>query len=325
MSDLLNVPQDIPRIVNRSLLLPTMASFRIENITTPILLGSLFDFLLCGTLLVQTYAYYISFPKDPLIFKCLVCFVMLTMIVYACLNASDLVFWFATSFGNPLHFIQRRFSKFYIPILTVLLASCVQSFFAFRITVIRKAAWPISLLIVVISLTQLVAGIMSGTLAFIEDNQPDSSLPGTTAPKIHQHIRVILIPMWIVGGATADILIAITMTVLLSKATASESTQSVANKIIRLVLETNSCTAAVAIICVVLYFVLPPTNLYVYLPVIALIGLYANTLLVTLNNRAIILRAREQQPMKSGQRTTAISAPAPPRQAVIPEEFEYAV
>ncbi|KAK7022243.1 hypothetical protein R3P38DRAFT_1112551 [Favolaschia claudopus] len=309
-----------------ALFLPTMSSSGIESITVPLLLGTLLDFLLCGTLLVQTYAYYISFPKDPLIFKFLVCFVLVTAIAYACLNASDVVFWFATSFSNPLHFTQRRFSKFYIPILTVVVATLVQACFCVRITVIRKAAWPISLLIAVISLAQLVAGVTSGTLAFIEDNQPDSSLPGTTAPQLHQHVRAILIPIWIVGGATADILIAITMTVLLSTATVNESTQSLANKIIRLVLETNSCTAATAIIGVVLYFALPPTNLYLYVPTLALIGLYANTLLVTLNNRAIILRAREQRPMKWGQRSPATSDMAPLRRGlVVLEEIEDAV
>ncbi|KAK6972147.1 hypothetical protein R3P38DRAFT_3136221 [Favolaschia claudopus] len=309
-----------------SLFLPTMSSSGIESITVPLLLGTLLDFLLCGTLLVQTYAYYTSFPKDPLISKFSVCFVLVSAVVYACLNASDVVFWFATSFGNPLHFTQRRFSKFYIPILTVVVATLVQACFCVRITVIRKAAWPISLVIAVISLAQLVAGVTSGTLAFIEDNQPDSSsLPGTVAPNLHQHVRVILIPIWIVGGATADILIAITMTVLLSNATVNESTQSLANNIIRLVLETNSCTAAAAIIGVVLYFALPPTNLYLYVPTLALLGLYANTLLVTLNNRAIILRAREQRPMKSGQRRIVISDMAPLRQGVVPEEVEDAV
>ncbi|KAK7048827.1 hypothetical protein R3P38DRAFT_3620124 [Favolaschia claudopus] len=282
--------------------------------TVPLLLGTLLDFLLCGTLLVQTYAYYILFPKDPFIFK---------ILGYKKHHSTS-------CFGLPLRSATHCIpfnddSRNYIPILTVVIATLVQACFCVRITVIRKAAWPISLLIAVISLAQLVAGVTSGTLAFIEDNQPDSSLPGTTSPNLRQHIRVILIPIWIVGGATADILIAVTMTVLLSTATVNESTQSLANKIIRLVLETNSCTAAAANIGVVLYFALPPTNLYLYVPTLALIGLYANTLLVTLNNRAIILRAREQQLVKSGQRSIAISDTAPLRRGVVPAEIEDAV
>ncbi|KAK7050522.1 hypothetical protein R3P38DRAFT_3608189 [Favolaschia claudopus] len=217
-----------------------------------------------------------------------VCFLLLVAIVDACLNASDIVFWFATSFGDALIFSQTRFSKLYLPVFSTMVAFIVQLCFCYRIIIIRRAAWPISLVIAVLALTQLVGATTSSAFAFIEENMPRRD---AVVPDLHAEAHEINIYLWGFCGVAADILIVIMMIILLSNRLNNKSTQSVRNRIIFLVIETNLFTTALNLVGTIMFAVLPPTNLYLYIPSCCLTGSFANTLLATLNNRAVIARS----------------------------------
>ncbi|KAJ7851236.1 hypothetical protein B0H14DRAFT_3451431 [Mycena olivaceomarginata] len=72
------------------------------------------------------------------------------------------------------------------------------------------------------------------------------------------------------------------------------TTRDIMKDIVHLILETNTFSAAVALVALFLFIGFPNTP-YFGCAVIILPGVYANTLLATLNNRAIILRIQDQR------------------------------
>ncbi|KAJ7057815.1 hypothetical protein C8F01DRAFT_1256431 [Mycena amicta] len=91
------------------------------------------------------------------------------------------------------------------------------------------------------------------------------------------------------GGVGGDVLIASTMTYLLLKAGQQQhkQTNDIVKRIVRLTIETNSASTVIAILSLILFFGAPNTT-YFIAPTMVLAKLYANTLLVTFNNRAFI-------------------------------------
>jgi len=197
------------------------------------------------------------------------------MALSACLNAADAYFWYASGFGNLIQFGKAHISPFYTPIMGSVIASIIQLFFCYRIWIIKKSALPLSIVIAVISIAQAIGGMGGGIKAYIVANQ------------VHDELRTILVYMWLIGDAVADVMIAGTMTVLLTQASGSKhrQTNDWVKRIGRLIIETNALSASVAIVGLILFAGVPGTNYFVC-PTMILPGIYANTLLVTFNNRA---------------------------------------
>ncbi|KAJ7107930.1 hypothetical protein C8R44DRAFT_986985 [Mycena epipterygia] len=247
----------------------------IGAITSATLIGSLLNFFLFGTLVIQVYVYNICFPKDTPTIKRLVHLVFLAMAVCTCLNAADAHYWYAAGFGDLAKFSQARFSPFYTPIMGSIIALVVQLFYCYRISLFRSNTVWFTAIIALASLVQAVGGIGGGVKAYIAANEQ------------HDQARTVLVyvcPMWLVGDAVADILIAITMTHLLAKAS-DPQTRHLVRGVVRLIIETNTFSASVALVGLVLFAGLPTAD-YFICPTMILPGIYANTLLVVLNNRA---------------------------------------
>ncbi|KAJ7911095.1 hypothetical protein B0H13DRAFT_1477211, partial [Mycena leptocephala] len=139
------------------------------------------------------------------------------------------------------------------------------------INVFRSGAIWWSTIIAAISFLQAAGGMGAGIKTFIASNEePD-------------HARTVLIYLWLVGDAVADLLIAGTMTHLLTQASEPQ-TQDIIRGVVRLLIETNTFSASVAIIGLALLAGMPNTNYWIC-PSMILPGIYANTLLVLLNNR----------------------------------------
>jgi len=100
-----------------------------------------------------------------------------------------------------------------------------------------------------------------------------------------------LISTWLATSAFVDVFIAVAMTVILLKAKSGLRRRSndMVNSLVRLVIETGILTASVAIIDVVFFTARSDTLLH-ECPALVLAKLYANTLLVNLNNRAFMRR-----------------------------------
>ncbi|KAF7291213.1 hypothetical protein MIND_01264700 [Mycena indigotica] len=258
-------------------------------ITSATLVGSLLNFMLYGALAVQVYVYNICFPTDRAPIKYLVYTVFALQTLCLALNGADAQFWYAAHFGDLRAFADVRFSAFYTPIMGSLVALAVQLFYCVRITVFRTGSRAVRGVVGVIALAavmQAVGGMGGGIKAYVAGNQE------------HDQARTVLVYMWLVGDAVADILIAVTMTHILRQATA-ESTKQIVRGVVRLVIETNALSSAslpplhspltsaatVALLGLILFAGVPGTT-YFIAPTMILPGLYANTLLVVLNNRA---------------------------------------
>ncbi|KAJ7057837.1 hypothetical protein C8F01DRAFT_325074 [Mycena amicta] len=262
----------------------------IGSIVAPQLIGSLLNFYLFGVLSVQVYVYRISFKKDKKSIKAMVYTIFFFMTLSTCLNAADAYFWFASGFGNLIQLGSAHISPFYTPILGSIIALVIQLFFCYRIWIIKSAALPLSAVIAVIAVIQAIGGIGGGLKAYIAANE------------LHDEARTVLVYMWLIGDAVADILIAAAMTFLLTQASKSGHSQSndLVKRIVRLILETNALSASVAILGLILFAGVPGTR-YDFaidpLPHLSLAATLsrlpwfclestANTLLVTFNNRA---------------------------------------
>ncbi|KAJ7275027.1 hypothetical protein C8J57DRAFT_1313423 [Mycena rebaudengoi] len=223
------------------------------------LIGSLLNFYLFGVLSVQVL-YLIFF----------------LMTLSTCLNAADVYFWYAAGFGNIIPiFTSPYFSPFfYTPILGSVIALMIQLFFVYRIRLIAGKSLPITCInigIAFVAVIQAAGGIGGGIKAYV------------TANTEHDVARTVLVYLWLIGDAVADVAIAVVMTVL--PVQSSRQTNDVVKRIVRLIMETNALSAGVAILGLVLFAGVPGTNYFVC-PTLILPGIYANTLLITFNNRA---------------------------------------
>ncbi|KAJ7169354.1 hypothetical protein C8R43DRAFT_1121228 [Mycena crocata] len=156
-------------------------------IVTRQLIVSLLNFFFMGTLFIKSvHVYCVCFPKDSLFVRLLVYFIFFAMFICACVNAADVEYWFGFSFGDISCFTHARYSPFYTPIMGSFIAMLVQLFFCCRIFVIERSAWRASVCIGLISMLQAAGCIGAGTYY----------------------------DLWLAGGATSDVLIAVAMTYL---------------------------------------------------------------------------------------------------------------
>ncbi|KAJ7472882.1 hypothetical protein B0H11DRAFT_1344259 [Mycena galericulata] len=244
------------------------------TLASPLLFGSLFNFLIFGILVIQIYVYRACFSRDSLIIQSLVYFVFLVILVCIYLNGSDLYYWFGSGFGDSTRLTNIRYTIIYAPVLGPLISTLVQLFFCYRIFIIKRSVWPIPVLISMISMAQFAGGLGGGIFALIVQR------------RVRGPLSTILTYVWLVSGAAADIMIAVMMTYLLLSAAVHPSTRDVIKDVVTLIIETNTFSALVAILSLGL-FVGSGTTHYFSCPVVVLPGIYANTLLATLNNRAI--------------------------------------
>jgi len=268
----------------------------IASIAAPTLIGSLVNYCLYGVLGVQVYIYHYSFPDDKLLLKCLVYSVVILETIQVCFNGADVFHWYAAGYGNLQMLNDVNFSPFDTPMLGAIVAFIVQLFFSYRIWTLQKSYLPISVIIALISLVQLIGGIWGGANGF---QIKFLSLAGTKPRNTD---------MWLIGGAIADILIAVTMTYLLLKARENTHamSHSIVTRIVRLTVQSNSLTAGMALLSLILYLGIP-NQPYFTAPTLILGKLYSNTLLATFNHRIFLRRDGDS---KRSQRSLQESTPS---------------
>ncbi|KIJ50751.1 hypothetical protein M422DRAFT_159510, partial [Sphaerobolus stellatus SS14] len=159
------------------------------------------------------------------------------------------------------------------PIMTVLIASPVQLFVAWRIKVI-SGSWWIATLIAFFVAASFAGGIV-GTI---------ESAIKTEYSQIQEFKGAVI--TWLIAAAAADILITGTLVHYLRKRKTGHSyTDGVVNRIIRLTLQTGAVTAFFATADIVLFLAVPHTTLN-FIWDFPLCKIYTNALLSTLNARA---------------------------------------
>ncbi|TFK32638.1 hypothetical protein BDQ12DRAFT_692246 [Crucibulum laeve] len=269
----------------------------IESVTAPLLLGALFDYALYGVLSLQIYIYFLSFPDDRPAIKWLVRVIYVLETVQVCLSAADIYFWFGTGYGNVLQLDKPHISPFDTPIMCAVVSLIVQLWFCYRIWILDNSMVWVSGIIASCSLTQAIGAIIGGAKGHIAGRFSEA----------HSFIWAVYI--WLIGSAVADVIIAGTMAYLLLRARTDNQkhTNTVLMRLVRLIVETNSLTAGMAIFALIIFLAAPNNNWFTC-PTMVISKLYSNTLLVSFNNR-IFLRVGDNSQHGSGR--SGVSARVP--------------
>ncbi|KAJ7155169.1 hypothetical protein C8R46DRAFT_1296461 [Mycena filopes] len=260
---------------------PPLPSTNYGELTTPFLFSELLTFFFGGIWFAQAYIYYIAFPQDSRVVKLYVHLVSAVTVIFLCANASDVYDGFCTGYGNVQAFFDPDDTKYTSAISSSGVALLVQIFFCYRLILIRRAAWPVALFIVLVALVQCASGIAVGVLYRVGGNLPDD-------PRFAITTRVTEVN--VITNAAAAILVAVATSYLLLTATVIPSTRTLLRNIVFLTIQTNTITAAVAVVTGVLYTTFPG-RAYFFCPLGIVPIMYVNTLFATLNHRAVTAAA----------------------------------
>ncbi|KAJ7186468.1 hypothetical protein C8R46DRAFT_1057270 [Mycena filopes] len=261
-----------------------LLGFPVAELSGPLLLAFWIDSMLFGVLTVQLYLYYQAFPNDGVTIKCLVYGVYCIDLIQVIVVTVDAFNSFASGFGQASALTDIGLSWLASPILGGIVALIVQSFYAFRLYRLSRS-WVIPCALVVISIGVNLSGLVLGIFA---KNAGDlTKLTANPTMGVAATAGV-----WLGGSALTDVTIAASMTYYLVKNdTGFHQTHIIITKLTRLIIETGSLSALVAVAILILFFVAPGKAYYV-IPGGCIPMVYANTMLAVLNSRFRILNGR---------------------------------
>ncbi|KAI9435805.1 hypothetical protein H4582DRAFT_623362 [Lactarius indigo] len=261
----------------------------IAEITAPLLLGTVWNWMLYGVLVVQTYVYGYNFPDDGIPLKLLVYAVFLVETLQTALTGADLYHWFVSGFGNLERLTSPFASPFDVPIIGAIVSLTVQSFFVYRIWVLSgRTSRLLCLIICLVSVFDAIASVGGGVYVHVLQKFASG------------RILKILALTWLGGNTMADLVITGSMLYYLGRRRADGYFSDHAlSRIVVLAVETNILTTTIGIVALVMVAVYPDKNWYTC-PTAIMGKLYSNTLLVSLNNRITLrdppIRAARDRP-----------------------------
>ncbi|KAF5329594.1 hypothetical protein D9619_009420 [Psilocybe cf. subviscida] len=177
------------------------------------------------------------------------------------MNGADMYFWFATGFSNISHMNNVNITSADVPIISGLIASVVQLFFAYRIYTLRRGYWKICCLIIITSLFQLAGAIGNGIRSF-------------KVQEFSEFHDNIIFPQ--------------SMHFFVARRENTTQGNRILKNLVRLIVETNTLTAGMALVSYICYAALPDSPVFTCT--------YSNTLLVTFNNRIVLRKAFSSRP-----------------------------
>ncbi|KAK7464849.1 hypothetical protein VKT23_006054 [Stygiomarasmius scandens] len=253
----------------------------IVKIAGPLALGYLLSSILYGVLVLQIYLYYIAFPNDRRIIKALVygCFALNT--AQTILNVIDAFDIFGSGFGDITALQNMRRAGISVPIMTGLISCSVQVFYGYQIYILSRSKILVGS-IVATAVTQCIGALVEGVYV-VKINNLFS----------FQRKTFIECTVWLAGSALCDIIIAVSMTIYLLRAKRGfRRTHAIIVRLIRLIIETGTATAIVALIDSILFLTIQRYPYYT-LPARCLGKIYANSLMVILNSRMKVVGGRD--------------------------------
>ncbi|KAJ7137309.1 hypothetical protein C8R46DRAFT_613931 [Mycena filopes] len=261
-----------------------LLGFPVVELSGPLLLAFWIDSILFAVLTVQLYLYYQAFPNDGVTTKCLVYSVYCIDLIQIVMVTIDAFETFASGYGQASALTDIGLSWLASPIFGGIVASIVQSFYAFRLWRLSRS-WVIASALVVTSIGVSLSGFILGVFA----KQAGDLTKLTTNPTMGVAATA---GVWLGGSALTDVTIAACMTYYLArKDTGFQRTHVMITKLARLVIETGSLTALVAVAILILFFA-APGKAYYAVPGTCIPMVYANTMLALLNSRFRILDGR---------------------------------
>ncbi|KAF8632077.1 hypothetical protein AX15_002054 [Amanita polypyramis BW_CC] len=271
------------------------ATINFKLYTGPVFVGSMVNWGLLGTLCLQIYSFAISFPNERLGIKCFVYFLLLLEIVQTGLATHWGWFVLVQGWGTPNNVASLNWSSITIPISEGLVSIIVQTFFAWRVYILRRNSWifkGVAILIVLVSLMQGLSAMVNGIRFFFYQSIADVKGFSTG------------VTIWLSGSLACDVLVAASMVTIvrivqdlttnltlniiqLHQAKTNspfKRTETLITKLIVHTVETGVVTVITAIVDLSLYIKFPDTFIHI-VPALVLGKLYTNIALANLNGR----------------------------------------
>ncbi|CAE6426753.1 unnamed protein product [Rhizoctonia solani] len=238
----------------------------------PILLGTIVNIWLYGIMTIQTTMYYVAFPRDHRWIKILVAYMFTVDTLNSIFNIGLVWKYTITLFGDYER-IQTSSWWFNVePVMTVMISSATQSFFAWRIAKLTGHAW-MGWAIAFSALVQFFGGTATSIGTFIVRDFAR-----------FQELRVPVI-IWLTLSALTDVVITgILSWYLHTHRTGFSKTDDVITRLVRLTVQTGLITTVWATTDLLVYLCWS-SNMHVFFQ-LPLCKLYTNSLMSTLNARA---------------------------------------
>lgn len=233
---------------------------------------------LSGIVATQCFSYYTTFQDDRRLYFWLVTGLLVLDVLHTAISCRTIYFFGVTRWGDPTALVHSPWSFSIEPSFTGIAASVVQGFYAYRVWIISARKPIIPVLIAIGSAIQLGFAIGASIKIFVFHQE---------FARFHEYTYGVA--AWLVAASATDLLITASMVYYLKSALNSDyvHTSSLVQKILRNVIETNGLTAAAALTNMVLFLV-QSNKLWHVIPQLALIKLYFNSVLVSLNSRKIL-------------------------------------
>ncbi|KAF9269730.1 hypothetical protein L218DRAFT_983537 [Marasmius fiardii PR-910] len=251
-------------------LLPT----KFDGTLGALLVGGLAATALWGITCVQTFSYFNGkSSRDKGLFKTLIAFLWFLDTFDTILNCHILYFYLVSNFANPLSIAFPVWSVLIHVAVTSISNFIIRSMFARRAYRLSSGNIPITVLLLAVSLTDLVVGIVITARAF----------------KLTSYLELdVLSTLFYVNfaaGTSSDLGVALTLCYLLRKSrTGFARTDSLIKMLMTYTINTGLIVAVDAALGMICYIVMP--NNFVFLGFYLLLSkLYLNSYLASLNAR----------------------------------------
>jgi len=239
--------------------------------------------MLSGFVITQVVVYFKLYPSDRTRLKILVLTVWFLDTCHTICIWLSLWSYFIDNYGNLSNINNIHWSLALSVLFPAFLTFLVHNFFAQRIFMLSKRNYILTLPIVVLAVLRLVSACV--TTSFM--------LRLGTFSTFKADVRFIF-TTGLALSTTVDVIITASLFILLqSSRTGAATLDAVIDALIRYTFETSTLTSAGTIASMLCWSIIP--NNLIFMGLHFVIGkLYANSLLVTLNTRESIRRARSQ-------------------------------
>lgn len=242
-------------------------------------IGGMVTAILYGITTLQTYLYYVYYPKDTNGLKVLVAFIWVLDTLHVSLMCHALYYYLVSSFGDPNNLGTGVWSLFSSLGLNLCMAVLVQTYFAFRISHLTRSGvrWWLTSFIMVFVVAHFAFGLETVILMFIKKDFSALS-----------QITLYAATPFAITAVLSDVLIAASLCVLLhGNRSPIIETNALVNTLIVYAINRCLLTSVVAV-AEVIAFAISPGSLW-FIAIDFVIGkLYANSLLASLNSRSAL-------------------------------------
>jgi hypothetical protein len=260
-------------------MIPLSKLIDLPNTFGATLIGALASAMLYGLTTLQTYLYYVSYPKDAQGTKILVAFIWVLDTVHFAFISLTVYFYLVTNYFNPAGLVDGHWSLFLSVMVNSIIACVVQSFFIIRIFRLchKKIRWWVASVLGTLVFCHFAFGLETVSFMFIKKEL--SKIPS---------INLIAATPFAIFAVLSDILIAGCLCYLLhGSRTGFRRTDAIVTTLIVYAINRCLLTSVVAVLEVIVFTIMPHSLWFLAIDFV--IGkLYANSLLATLNSRASV-------------------------------------